>query len=378
MKIKFIDFERQQNRISDLLKKNIDLVLSKNSFIMGPQIQELENKLCQFTGARFCTTCSSGTDALLMPLMAWGIGPGDAVFVPAFTFFATAEMPALLGATPIFVDISPQTFLINPELLEKAILRVKSEGKLHPRAIIPVDLFGQPASYELILPFANELHIPVLEDAAQAFGSRRNGKNACNTGCEASATSFFPAKPLGCYGDGGAVFTNNPELAEVLQSIRVHGKGIHKYANVRIGLNGRLDTIQAAVLLAKMEIFPWEIEQRSRVADDYAQNLSGIDGVSTPIVQEGSKSVWAQYCITLSNNTRDKLAKFLAENDIPTNIYYPCPLPALKLFPDNEECKEKFPCAWETSQKILALPFHPYLTSKEIEYICSKIRDFFS
>ena len=289
--MQFIDLAKQQSHIRGAIDARIKAVLDHGNYIMGPEVRELEALFCSFTGAKHCITCSSGTDALLMPLMAWGIKQGDAVFVPPFTFFATAEEPALLGATPIFVDVDPVTFNMRPDLLEKAIEAVQKgdpsiyplpraacERKLTPRAVIPVDLFGQAADYQAILAIAKAHGLKVIEDAAQSFGGSRHGKMNCALGCHAAATSFFPAKPLGCYGDGGAVFTDDDELAELLKSIRVHGKGEDKYDNVRLGLNGRIDTLQAAILLAKMEIFPQEIESRQQVAAWYAQHLAGIDG----------------------------------------------------------------------------------------------------
>ena len=286
----------------------------------------------QIYWCRHCITCASGTDALLMPLMAWNIGRGDAIFVPPLTFFATVEEPVLLGATPIFVDIDPVTFNMRPDLLEIAIKAVQTqdnslyplpkaalERKLTPRAIIPVDLFGQAAKYEEILDIANCFRLLVLEDAAQAFGGSRYGKMNCALGCHAAATSFFPAKPLGCYGDGGAVFTDD-DLAAKLRSIRVHGKGGNKYDNIRLGLNGRLDTLQAAILLAKMEIFPSELEARQKVASWYAEQLQGIPNLILPTVDEGNVSAWAQYCIMTPEEQRTELRNHMSGNGIPTNI----------------------------------------------------------
>ncbi len=274
----FIDLKAQQQRISALLTENIQRVLAHGQYIMGPEIKELETRLAAYVGVKHAISCSSGTDALLMPLMAYGVGPGDAIFTTPFTFIATAEVIQLLGATPVFVDIDPKTFNLDPEALAEAVSRLgQNPGTAHlkPKGIIPVDLFGQPADYDRIHAIAQKHGLFVLEDAAQSFGATYKGRRAGSL-AEVAATSFFPAKPLGGYGDGGAVFTDDDELAEVLRSIRVHGQGKDKYENVRIGLNGRLDTLQAAVLLAKLEIFDQEVMDRQRVARQYSQALNAV------------------------------------------------------------------------------------------------------
>lgn len=373
--IPFTDLKSQQARIRASIEKRISEILDHGVYIMGPEVAELEKSLCKFTGASHCISCASGSDALLMTLMAWGIGPGDAVFVPDFTFFATAEMPALLGATPIFVDIDPRTFLMAPDSLEKAIAKVKTTGILRPKAIIPVDLFGQPANYELILPLAQNHRLLTLEDAAQAFGATRNGQSACNLGCAAAATSFFPAKPLGCYGDGGAIFTNDAELAARLASIRVHGKGADKYDNVRLGINGRLDTIQAAILLAKLEIFEDEIKRRQEAAQLCNQHLASIAEIELPLLLPNSTSVWAQYCILLPASKRDMVAAFLRDRGIPCHIYYPKPLHMLQAFADRAQKINPCPVATQVSERILALPFHPYLSEQTIEKTASCLKE---
>ena len=386
--MQFIDLARQQARIRARIDARIKAVLDHGHYIMGPEIAELEECLRAFTGAVHCVTCASGTDALLMPLMAWGVGPGDAVFVPPFTFFATAEEPAFLGAVPVFVDVDPATFNMRPDLLEKAVEAVRRqdasiyplphaavERRLTPRVVIPVDLFGQPADYKAILPIARRHGLRVLEDAAQAFGARTDGRRTCALGCDAAATSFFPAKPLGCYGDGGAVFTDDAGLAETLRSIRVHGKGADKYDNVRLGVNGRLDTLQAAVLLAKMEIFPEEIEARQQVAAWYARCLDGIAGLTAPAPAPGVRSVWAQYCVTLPEDRRDAVAARLKARGIPTNIYYPRAQHCLAVFRDLGYAPAAMPAALHASRTVLALPFHPYLEEASVRMVADALRE---
>lgn len=384
--MQFIDLAAQQTRIRNRIDARIKAVLNHGTYIMGPEVGELESLFCSFTGAKHCITCASGTDALLMPLMAWGIGGGDAVFVPPFTFFATSEAPALLGATPVFVDIDPTTFNMRPDLLKKAIEAVRQadptiyplpraacERKLTPRAVIPVDLFGQAADYEAILSIAQGYDLKVLEDSAQSFGGSRSGKKTCAMGCHAAATSFFPAKPLGCYGDGGAVFTDDDDLAELLRSIRIHGKGQDKYDNVRLGLNGRLDTLQAAILLAKMEIFSDEIKARQQVAAWYSLYLQNIPGLTVPVVEDGCVSAWAQYCIILSEGRRDSVAAHLKKKGIPTNIYYPTPQHCLTVFAGLDYTPESMPVALHASRNILALPFHPYMDEATVQQVARTI-----
>lgn len=385
--MQFIDLAEQQRHIRDKIDQRIRGVLDHGKYIMGPEVIELEQKLCEFTGAQFCISCSSGTDALLMPLVAWQIGPQDAVFVPPFTFFATAETPAFLGATPIFVDVDPVTHNMRPDLLEKAILavlqrdnsiyplpKVAQESQLTPKVVIPVDLFGQAASYEAILPIAHKYGLRVLEDAAQAFGAERHHRKTCALGCDAAATSFFPAKPLGCYGDGGAIFTDNAELAEILRSIRVHGKGHDKYDNVRLGINGRLDTLQAAILLAKLDVFPQEIIARQHVAKCYAACLADVPEVISPEIEEGAVSVWAQYCIQLPENKRQPVMSSLQEQKIPSNIYYPKPQHQLAVFTNLGYTPDDFPQAKATSARILALPFHPYMKEEDVAKVVNALR----
>jgi UDP-2-acetamido-2-deoxy-ribo-hexuluronate aminotransferase len=332
----FIDLAAQQRRISEKLNANMARVLSHGQYINGPEVRELETTLAAYVGVKHAVGCGSGTDALLMALMALEIGPGDAVFTTPFTFVATAEVISLVGATPVFVDIDPATFNINPAKLDQAIDAVeKGDPALHPlpgdtgkkfrpRAVIPVDLFGLPADYDAIGTVAGRNGLAVIEDAAQSFGGEYKGKKVCSFGTIA-CTSFFPAKPLGCYGDGGMCFTDDDRFVDLLRSIRVHGQGSDKYENIRIGINGRLDTLQAAILLAKFSIFPEEIELRQEVARQYNELLADL--VTTPEIPQGVKSAWAQYSVLVQNsNTRSAVVARLKEAGIPTAIYYQKPL----------------------------------------------------
>ncbi len=382
--MEFIDLKTQYRRLEPAIRARIDAVLAHGHFIMGPEVAELESALAASTGARHAITCASGTDALLMPLLAWGIGPGDAVFTTPFTFFATAEVIALVGATPVFVDVDPVTFNISPEGLERAILAVKRrdpsmhplprravEEGLTPRAVIPVDLFGIAAEYDELLPIAREHGLLVMEDAAQAFGGRYKGIPLCGLPCHAATTSFFPAKPLGCYGDGGAIFTDDDALAATLRSLRVHGKGSDKYENVRVGINGRMDTLQAAIMLPKLEILPEEIAARQRVAAGYGERLAGIPGVTPPTVPAHCLSAWAQYSILYDN--RDALAAHLKAGGVPTAIYYPKPLHVQSVFAHLDHAADDMPISASLSRRILSLPMHPYLEESDQDRICQLI-----
>jgi UDP-2-acetamido-2-deoxy-ribo-hexuluronate aminotransferase len=363
----FIDLKTQQRQISASLTENIQRVLAHGQYVMGPEVQELETRLAAYVGVRHAISCSSGTDALLMPLMAYGVGPGDAVFTTPFTFIATAEVIRLCGATPVFVDIDPKTFNLDPEALSEAVSRLgQNPGTAHlkPKGIIPVDLFGQPADYDRIHAIAQQHGLFVLEDAAQSFGATYKGRRA-GALAETAATSFFPAKPLGCYGDGGAVLTDDDDLAEVLCSIRVHGQGKQRYEHVRIGLNGRLDTLQAAVLLAKLDIFDQEVTARQRVARHYSEALNSL--VEVPFVDPACTSVWAQYSVL--SESRESLLQKLKEAQIPTAIYYPLPLHLQRAFAHLGYKPGDFPVSESASRRIFSLPMHPYLGQADQERI---------
>jgi dTDP-4-amino-4,6-dideoxygalactose transaminase len=371
--MQFIDLQAQYKLLKPLIDENIHKVLDSGKYIFGPEITELEEKLAEYAGVKHCVACASGTDALLMPLMAWGIGPGDAVFTSPFTFMSTAEVISLVGATPVFVDIDPNTYNMSPKALHDAIHKVIAEGKLNPKAVIPVDIFGLLAEYDEIDEIAEHHNLLVLQDSAQSFGGVYKGRRSGAFG-HCSATSFFPAKPLGCYGDGGAVFTNDDELLAVLKSIRVHGMGSDRYDNVRIGINGRLDSIQAAVLLAKLTIFEDEIEKRNKVAARYSEKLSGK--YKTPYIPEWCTSAWAQYCI-LSDSTehRAELQKKLSDEGIPTMIYYPIPLHLQTAYNNLGYDIGTMPVSEAVAKRIFALPMYPYLSEDDQDKICQVLLD---
>jgi UDP-2-acetamido-2-deoxy-ribo-hexuluronate aminotransferase len=368
--IPFIDVAAQRRRLGRAVDEAIARVLGHCQFILGPEVRALEAALAAFCGARHAVSCASGTDALVMVLMANGIGPGDAVVCPSFTFTATAEVVALVGATPVFADVEETSFNLDPESLRRACATARKLG-LRPKAIIPVDLFGQPADYDRIVPIAEAEGLFVLDDAAQAFGATY-GNRRVGALAPATATSFFPAKPLGCYGDGGAVLTDDEELARVLRSLRVHGEGRGKYDCVRIGLNGRLDTIQAAVLIEKLKIFPEEIVARDHIARRYSVGLADVALV--PKVAHGSTSVWAQYTIRLPAGKRDDLAAALKSQGIPTAIHYPVPL-------HRQEPYERFPVAdggapvsERLAAQVISLPMHAYLDEAIQDRIIEAVR----
>ena len=360
-----------------VLKTDIDNamlnVASGARYIMGPQVKELEQELADYTGVKHCLTCANGTDALTLALKAWGIGPGDAVFVPDFTFFASAEVVALEGATPIFVDVDDTTFNIDVTSLEKAISQTLTEGKLTPKVIVAVDLFGLPANYPLIKAVAQKYNLLILEDGAQGFGGSINGQKACSFG-DIATTSFFPAKPLGCYGDGGAVFTNNDEWAQLMNSYRVHGKGTDKYDNVRIGMNSRLDTVQAVILQVKLRAFDKEVECVNEAARHYTELLK--DKVKTPVIPEGFGSSWAQYTIQLpTEEKRNALQAALKEAGIPSMVYYPKPMHQQTAFKNGQWTMDNGQLNCEKAERlcgtVLSLPMHPYLEPSDVEFICS-------
>ena len=371
--MEFRDLKYQYQVLKDDISKNIEDVCVSGEYIMGKYVKELEQKLAEFVGVKHCITCANGTDALKMVLMGWGVTKGDAVFVPTFTFFASAEVIADLGATPIFVDVDERTFNIDIEDLEDKINKVKDEGKLNLKAIIAVDLFGLPADYVKLEKIAKDNNLFLLEDGAQGFGGNINGRQSCGFG-DAATTSFFPAKPLGCYGDGGAIFTNDDELANYLISIRVHGKGKEKYDNVRLGLNSRLDNIQAAILLPKFKAFKdYELNDINKVYEEYTKRLKDI--TITPLIQEGFYSSFAQYTIILKNQEiRDGLQKHLKENGIPSMVYYPKPLHLQTAFSYLEYKEGDYPVSEKLSKTVLSLPMHPYLKLEDIEKICEQIK----
>lgn len=356
-KIEFVDLAAQQRRIGQEIEAAIKRVLAHGGYIMGPEVAELEQRLAAFSGARFCVTCSSGTDALALVLMAKGIRPGDAVICPALTFCATAEVVALLGATPVFADVRADTFNIDPASIESAIVAAGA-ANLNPVGVIPVDLFGLPTDYTAIHAVADAHGLWVLADAAQSFGGAVDGKRV-GTLAAVTATSFFPAKPLGCYGDGGAIFTDDEAVAATLKSLRVHGQGKSKYDTVRIGLAGRLDTLQAAILIEKLKIFADEIARRQRVAERYTAALSGV--FATPKVPANVQSTWAQYTLRLDARVRDSVRAALDKQGIPTMIYYPLPLHAQAAYRDFPRAVSGLAISERLCSEVLSLPMHPYL-----------------
>ncbi len=367
--MQFIDLNAQQQRIRSIIEDNIKAVLDHGKYIMGPEIKELESKLANYVGTDFAVGVASGTDALLMALMTYQIGPGDAVFTTPFTFIATAEVIQLLGATPVFAEIQPDTFNIDPKELEKVIKKTLDEGKLKPKGIIPVDLFGQAADYDEINKIAKKYDLFVLQDAAQSFGATYKGKKACSN-ADVAATSFFPAKPLGGYGDGGMVFTSCEETYKKLTSIRVHGKGSDKYDNIRVGLNGRLDTIQAAVLLAKFDIFNDEVEKRQVVAKRYSEGLKDV--VKVPFVREDNISAWAQYSVLHPN--RDTVIANIKSKGIPIAVYYPLPLHLQEAFAHLGYNKGDFALSEKIAGEIFSLPMHPYLSNEDQDKIIEIVK----
>jgi UDP-2-acetamido-2-deoxy-ribo-hexuluronate aminotransferase len=360
-KVEFIDLKSQEKIIGKNIRHAMKKVIAHGRFIMGPEVFELEKELSNYTGAAHAVSCSSGTDALLMALMAIDIRPKDLVFTTAFSFIAAAEVISLLGAVPVFVDVDPNTFNIDPDKLDEAISKSNKEKA---KCIIPVDLFGLPADYSRINEIAKSHNLVVIEDAAQSFGASHKDAHACNL-AHIGITSFFPAKPLGCYGDGGAVFTNDPEIAERLVSIRVHGKGNHKYDNVYQGINARLDTIQAAILLEKLKIFESELAQRRILAKRYQKNIAGE--LTCQVVPEGLKSAWALFSVC--SKKRDIIMQVLYKEGIPAAIYYPKPLHLQTVFSKLGYSKGDFPVSESLSDTILSLPFHPYLTIETVDRI---------
>jgi dTDP-4-amino-4,6-dideoxygalactose transaminase len=366
--IAFIDLQAQRKRLGASLDKAIADAVAGGQWILGPQVVELEEKLARFSGVKHAIACANGTDALLLILRAWNIGPGDAVFVPAFTFAATAEVVALAGAMPVFVDVLPDSYNIDAASLEAAIAMVHHDGGLKPRAVIAVDLFGQPADYRKLMPVVESANLLLLCDSAQAFGATLSGRSTVSFG-HAAATSFFPAKPLGCYGDGGACFTNDDEFAATLRSLRMHGQGAQTYEHERIGLNSRLDTIQAAILIEKLAIFANEIDARQMIAMRFSRALGQSPTIRVPEVIAGARSVWAQY--TLRVQERARLQATLKDLGIPSRVYYPAALPqqpAYRNYPSAPIPTSRALCA-----EVLSLPMHPYLSESEQQRIIEAV-----
>ena len=369
--MEFRDLKQQYRVLREEMDRAVLNTIASGAYIMGPQVKELEKQLAEYVGVRHCLTCANGTDALTLALKTWGIGPGDAVFVPDFTFFSSAEVVSLEGATPVFVDVCEDTFNIDAKDLERAVKDVLAEGRLYPRVVVAVDLFGQPVDYAAISAVSDRYGLLVLEDGAQGFGGTIGVKRACSFG-DISTTSFFPAKPLGCYGDGGAVFTDNDEWATLIDSYRVHGKGQFKYDNVRIGLNSRLDTIQAAILQVKLKAFAdYELDAVNEAAVRYTERLQGM---ATPIIPEGFRSSWAQYTVRFADCTRrDAVQAALKAAGIPAMVYYPKPMHLQTAFMGlpTRSC----PVAASLCERVLSLPMHPYITVEDIDSVCGIIHE---
>ncbi|MBL0715214.1 MAG: DegT/DnrJ/EryC1/StrS family aminotransferase [Desulfosarcina sp.] len=387
--MKFVDLAAQQNKIRANLEKRLFAVLDHGQYIMGPEVYELESKLADYVGVKHAISCSSGTDALMMALMALRIGPGDAVITTSFSFFATAEVICLVGATPVFVDIDPRTYNIDPDCLESALkdLSVADETRsgncgsgeinhLTPKAVIAVDLFGMPADYDRINRIAKKYGLDVIEDAAQSFGAEYRGKKAGSL-ADIACTSFYPAKPLGAYGDGGMCFTDDENLSNLLKSIRNHGMGAHRYDHIRLGINGRLDTLQAAILLSKLELLPDEIKQRNKIASFYNRELHAVSGIYPPKYQgRGDRSAWAQYSVLAENKKqRNRIRRALQEEGIPTAIYYPTSLNRYDIFRCSDSINAHCPNSESCAERIFSIPIHPYLTSLEQRRIIDAIRE---
>lgn len=368
--MQFRDLKKQYEILKPKIDEAIFGVINDTNFILGKQVKDLEDKLSSYVGRKYCVSCANGTDALVLALMVMGVGKGDAVFVPDFTYIATASSVSFAGATPIFVDIDLDTFNMSPESLEEVIKKVADEGKYNLKAIIPVDLFGLPANYDEILNIAKKYNLKVIEDAAQGFGGNINGKRACSYG-DISCTSFFPAKPLGCYGDGGAIFTDDERIDDLLRSLRANGKSkVDKYDNIMIGMNSRLDTLQAAILKVKFDAFvDYELETVNNVCKWYTEKLS--EKYKTPLMPDGYYSSFAQYTILCKDeNERNNLQKKLKENEIPSMIYYPRGMHEQKCFANLDSSYDDFANCIEATKRVLSLPMHPYLTESEVNMIC--------
>ena len=374
--MQFRDLKKQYAVLKDEMDQAILDVVASSAYVMGPKVKEMEQAFADYVGVKHCIACASGTDALLLALKAWDVKAGDAVFVPSFTFFASAEVVAIQGATPVFVDVDPDTFNMDVRDLIYKIEHTAKAGRLNPKAIIAVDLFGLPADFKLIQQVAQRYRLHLLEDAAQGFGGRIGDQKACTFG-DIAATSFFPAKPVGCYGDGGAVFTDNDEWAALMDSYHLHGKGGDRYDNVRIGLNSRLDSIQAAILLVKLKAFKdHELEEVNRVAERYTMQLKDV--VKTPEVPQGFYSSWAQYTIQVADKeARARVQEALKAQDIPTAIYYPIPMHRQTAFSYLDPTTNQCPVADHLADTVLSLPIHPYLSEKDQDKICNILTSVF-
>lgn len=372
--MEFRDLKKQYEVLKPQIDAAIAGVVSSSHFISGPQVAALEEKLAAYVGVKHCITCANGTDALTLALMAWDVGPGDAVFVPDFTFFSSGECPAYEGATPIFVDVDPVTYNIDPDKLRQAIEQVRAEGELTPRAVVAVDLFGQPADYDRILPLCRQYGLLLLEDGAQGFGGALHGKKACAFG-DIATTSFFPAKPLGCYGDGGAIFTDNDDWAALIRSLAVHGKsGQDKYNNIRIGMNSRLDTLQAAVLDVKLQAFrEQELQNVNRAAAWYDEALQG-SALTLPRVMPDALSSWAQYTVQLPAGTdRAAVQAALKAQGIPTMVYYAKPMHCQGAFAGTRSARADCPVSIRLCTTVLSLPLHPYMTQEQVQAVAQAL-----
>ena len=375
--MQFRDLKKQYEVLKPEIDSAITDVITKSRFISGPQVKELEVQLAEYVGVKHCVSCANGTDAITLAMMVWGIGEGDAVFVPDFTFFSSGECPAIVGATPIFVDVDRRTFNLGPDKLEQAIKTVIEEGQLTPKAVVAVDLFGLPADYPRIKAICEKYGLLLMEDGAQGFGGSINGKKACSFG-DIATTSFFPAKPLGCYGDGGAIFTDNDEWAKILRSMVVHGKsGNDKYNNIRIGMNSRLDTLQAAILLPKFKAFKeYEVDAVGKSAKKYTEFLAD-NGLVTPYVPDGYISSWAQYTVQLPKSIdRAKLIDYLNAKGIPSMVYYAKPMHQQGAFEGTRSAVADCSVTENLCKTVLSLPMHPYLTDDEIKEACNCILEF--
>lgn len=374
--MEFRDLKKQYQVLKKEIDEKVQAVYSSAHYISGPEVSELERELANYVGVKHCITCANGTDAITLALKAWGIGKGDVVFVPDFTFFSSGECPANEGATCVFVDVDERTYNIDPVKLEEAIIRVKKDGKYIPKVVVAVDLFGQPAEYDKILPICKKYDLLLMEDGAQGFGGSVNGKMACSFG-DIATTSFFPAKPLGCYGDGGAIFTDNDEWAALLRSIAVHGKNADdKYDNVRLGLNSRLDTIQAAILQVKLKAFKeHEVDDVNRVAGWYIEVLSDSD-IIVPYIKDGYLSSWAQFTIQLPEGTeRSVIQAKLKEFDIPSMVYYMKPMHMQGAFSGTYSTVADCPVTEKICKTVLSLPLHPYMSKDDVLFVTEKLKE---